>query len=59
MLKPINIFYLEFINLTNRENVGRYEATLKPVATSDQPRIEETPAAALPFLPTFGVRFRF
>lgn len=58
-LKSRWLFYLEFINLTNRENVGRYEATLKPVATSDQPRIEETPAAALPFLPTFGVRFRF
>lgn len=53
------LFYLEFINVTNRENVGRYEATLRPVATSDKPRIEETPAAALPFLPTFGVRFRF
>ena len=53
------LFYLEFINVTNRENVGRYEAKLRPVATSDRPRIEETPTAALPFLPTFGVRFRF
>lgn len=53
------LFYLEFINVTNRENVGRYEARLRPVPTSDRPRIEETPAAALPFLPTFGVRFRF
>ena len=58
-LKSRWLFYLEFINVTNRENVGRYEATLRPVATSDRPRIEEIPAAALPFLPTFGVRFRF
>lgn len=53
------LFYLEFINVTNRENVGRYEATLRPDASSDRPKIEETPTAALPFLPTFGVRFRF
>lgn len=53
------LFYLEFINATNRENVGRYEAKLRPVTGGDQPTIEESPAAALPFLPTFGVRFRF
>jgi hypothetical protein len=53
------LFYLEFINATNRQNVGRYEATLKPTIGGVQPSIEETPAAALPFLPTFGVRFRF
>lgn len=58
-LKSRWLFYLEFINVTNRENVGRYEATLRPDAASDRPRIEETPTAALPFLPTFGVRFRF
>lgn len=58
-LKSRWLFYLEFINVTNRENVGRYEATLRPNAASDRPRIEETPTAALPFLPTFGVRFRF
>ncbi len=53
------LFYLEFINATNRENVGRYEAELIPVPGGREPMIEETPAAALPFLPTFGVRFRF
>jgi len=53
------LFYLEFINVTNRENVGRYEASLRPVTTSAQPIVQETPAGALPFLPTFGVRFRF
>ena len=58
-LKSRWLFYLEFINVTNRENVGRYEATLRPDPASDRPRIEEAPTAALPFLPTFGVRFRF
>jgi len=53
------LFYLEFINATNRQNVGQYEATLRAAENADRPVIEETPAAALPFLPTFGVRFRF
>ncbi len=53
------LFYLEFINATNRQNVGRYEATLTPTVGGVQPSIEETAAAALPFLPTFGVRLRF
>jgi outer membrane receptor protein involved in Fe transport len=53
------LFYLEFINVTNRENVGRYEAKLRPAGTGDRPMVREEAAAALPFLPTFGVRFRF
>ena len=53
------LFYLEFINATNRENVGQYEAKLRPVTGAERPKVEETPAAGLPFLPTFGVRFRF
>lgn len=53
------LFYLEFINATNRENVGQYEATLRAAPGAETPVIEETPSAALPFLPTFGVRFRF
>ena len=53
------LFYLEFINATNRQNVGQYEATLLASAEGDRPVIEENPSAALPFLPTFGVRFRF
>ena len=53
------LFYLEFINATNRKNVGQYETSLRPVTGSDRPRIEEEAGGALPFLPTFGVRFRF
>ena len=53
------LFYLEFINATNRRNVGQYETNLRPVTGADRPRIEEEAAGALPFLPTFGVRFKF
>jgi hypothetical protein len=53
------LFYLEFINATNRKNVGRYEAKLIPSAAGSQPTFREEPGGSLPFLPTFGVRFRF
>ena len=53
------LFYLEFINATGRDNVGQYEAKLRPVRGASEPRIEEVPTASLPFLPTFGIRFRF
>lgn len=53
------LFYLEFINATNRENIGQYEAKLRPVTGADRPNVEEEPGAGLPFLPTFGIRFRF
>jgi outer membrane cobalamin receptor len=52
------LFYLEFINATGRKNVGRYEAELRSTS-GDLPAVVEAPQAALPFLPTFGVRFRF
>jgi hypothetical protein len=53
------LFYLEVINATNRQNVGQYEAKLRPVSSSERPNVEETPSAGLPRLPTFGIRFRF
>ena len=53
------LFYLEFINATNRRNVGQYEARLRPDRGGTQPRIEEVKAASIPFLPTLGIRFRF
>jgi outer membrane receptor for ferrienterochelin and colicin len=58
-LKSRWLFYLEFINVTNRQNVGRYDAKLRPSAAGSQPTIAEEPTGALPFLPTFGMRFRF
>ena len=53
------LFYLEFINATDRDNVGRYETNLRFVSGSDRPSVDESPTASLPFLPTFGIRFRF
>jgi len=52
-------FYLDFINLTNRENAGQIEARLEHDPASDRPRLVEERAAALPFLPSFGLRWRF
>ncbi len=51
--------YLDFINVTNRDNAGQIEARLEYDPASDRPRIVEERAAALPFLPSFGVRWRF
>ena len=59
MYKRQWLFYLEFINATSRDNVGQYEAKLRPVRGAAEPRIEEVPTTSLPFLPTFGIRFRF
>ena len=51
--------YVETINALRRKNVSQIDATLEYDPTSDRPRLVETPADGVPFLPTFGVRFRF
>jgi len=55
------LFYLDVINATNRDNVGQWEQWLEydPDSPVDQPRISYGSGAAIPFLPSFGVRFRF
>jgi outer membrane receptor protein involved in Fe transport len=55
------LFYLDVINATNRDNVGQLDPRLAydPASTLDQPRLTLEPTAALPFLPSIGVRFRF
>jgi hypothetical protein len=53
------LFYLDLINVLNRENAGAYEATLEYDPASEQPRLVETPARGIPFLPSVGVRVRF
>jgi hypothetical protein len=53
------LFYLDVINVTSRKNVGAYQASLTYDPASDRPRLEETPSRGIPFLPSFGVRFRF
>ena len=55
------LFYLDVINATNRDNAGQIEPRLAydPASPLDQPRLLLEPAAAIPFLPSVGVRFRF
>jgi hypothetical protein len=52
-------FYIEAINATRRKNVSSIDATLEYDPESDRPKLVETPSDGVPFLPTFGVRFRF
>ena len=52
-------FYLEIINLLNRDNASELEAELNYDPNSDRPRLTEAPSGRLPLLPTFGLRFRF
>ena len=55
------LFYLDVINATNRDNVGQVDPSLAydPGSALDQPRLVLEPTAAIPFLPSIGVRFRF
>jgi outer membrane receptor protein involved in Fe transport len=55
------LFYLDVINATNRENVGELDPRLEyePASPADIPRLVLEPSAAIPFLPSVGVRFRF
>jgi carboxypeptidase family protein/TonB-dependent receptor-like protein len=53
------LFYVEAINATRRKNVSGIDATLEYDPDSDRPKLVETPSDGVPFLPTFGVRFRF
>jgi hypothetical protein len=55
------LLYLDVINATNRDNVGQVDPSLAydPGSAVDQPRLVLEPTAAIPFLPSIGVRFRF
>jgi outer membrane receptor protein involved in Fe transport len=55
------LLYLDVINATNRKNAGQIDTTLAydPASPLDQPGLVEKRAASIPFLPSFGVRFRF
>ena len=55
------LFYLDVINATNRDNVGQVDPSLAydPESALDQPGLVLEPTAAIPFLPSIGVRFRF
>ena len=51
--------YLDVINVFNRKNAGMMSQELEYDPTSDQPRVEEKPDAAIPFLPSIGIHVRF
>jgi hypothetical protein len=55
------LLYVDVINATNRDNVGQVDPRLvyDPASVLDQPRLVLEPTAAIPFLPSIGVRFRF
>lgn len=53
------LFYLEVINLLDRDNVGAYEDSLAHAPGAEQPRLIQEPSRSIPLLPSFGVRFRF
>lgn len=53
------LLYLDVINATNRDNAGQIDSSLEYDPGALVPRLVETKAAAIPFLPSFGVRFRF
>lgn len=53
------LFYLDVINATNRKNAGMMEDRLEYDEGQDRPRLVEAKTAALPFLPSFGIKFRF
>jgi hypothetical protein len=51
-------FYLEVINLLNRDNAGQLTPELRYNPGSDRPLLTLTPDAALPRLPSFGIRIK-
>ena len=53
------LFYLDFINATNRKNAGAINDSLEYDPTSDHPKLVEKKTGSIPFVPSFGVKFRF
>ncbi len=52
-------FYVEVINMLNRDNAVAMEVGLVPDPNGAKPRTTETPSQGFPRVPTFGVRYRF
>jgi hypothetical protein len=52
-------FYVEVINVLNRDNAITLNNELVYDPSSDLPRITEVPNEGFPLIPSFGVRFRF
>ena len=52
-------WYIEVINLLNRDNPVELETSLRHDPEGRLPRIVESPTAGFPIIPSFGVRVRF
>ncbi len=52
-------FYVEVINVFNRENTGSYQTSLEYDPSSDKPTIKQEAGGSLPLLPSFGCRIVF
>ncbi len=52
-------FYLDAINVLNRDNAGFPSSTLEYDPTSDRPRLVESYAGGIPFLPSLGIHVTF
>lgn len=52
-------FYVEVINLLNRDNAVALQPQLTHNPGAGQPRLSELPAQGFPRIPTFGLRVRF
>ncbi len=52
-------FYVEVINLLNRDNASEMEVELSFDPESDRPKLTEVRSGRLPLLPSFGLRYRF
>ncbi|MCY4632926.1 MAG: TonB-dependent receptor [Acidobacteria bacterium] len=53
------LWYIEVINLLNRDNPVEFETELAHDPDRGVPRIVESPSAGFPIIPSFGVRIRF
>ena len=51
--------YIDVINLLNRDNASSIDTELVYDPTSDRPKVTEVRSGRLPFLPSFGIRYRF
>lgn len=52
-------FYVEAINLLNRDNASSLSTELEFNPDSDRPRLKEVRTGRLPLLPSVGIRYRF
>jgi hypothetical protein len=52
-------FYVEVINVLNRDNAGSFNPVLSYAPGSDRPAVTYQPEGSFPLLPSLGIRCRF